>query len=210
MVEELLQFFDGTQLGDGGLLSGFGGPVGADGLAHGQAGPLGEVNGVAVEFGEGGAVDLAGDELDEIFSNLHEVVVVGVGLVELEHGEFRVVLGADALVAEVAIDLVDAIESADDEALQVELRGDAEKEVLIERVVMRLEGPGRGAAGNLLHHGGFDFEVAAVVKELAEGAKDAGALDEDLAAFEVGEEIDVALAVAKLDIGQAVELFRQG
>ena len=39
----------------------------------------------------------------------HEVVVVGVGLVELEHGELGVVAGADALVAEVAVDLVDAV-----------------------------------------------------------------------------------------------------
>ena len=36
-----------------------------------------------------------------------------------------------------------------------------------------------------------------------------GALDEDFAAFEVGEEVHVALAVAQLHVGQAVELLRQ-
>ncbi len=111
----------------------------------------------------------------------HQVVVVGVGLVELEHGELGVVPGADALVAEVAVDLVDAVEASDDQSLQVQLRGDAEEEVDVELVVMRGEGAGCGSSGDLLHHRGFDFEVATVVEEGADGAEDCGALDEDLA-----------------------------
>ena len=50
-----------------------------------------------------------GDERDEVHGELHQVVVVGVGLVELEHGELGVVAGADAFVAEVAVDFVDAV-----------------------------------------------------------------------------------------------------
>ena len=61
--------------------------------------------------------------------SVHQVVVVGVGLVELEHGELGIVLGADAFVAEVAIDLVDAVHAADHQALEVELGRDAEEEV---------------------------------------------------------------------------------
>ena len=49
----------------------------------------------------------------------HHGVVVGVGLVELEHGEFGVVLDVYAFVAEVVADFVDALEAADDEALEV-------------------------------------------------------------------------------------------
>ena len=118
---------------------------------------------------------------DELFGEAHEIVVVGVGLVELEHGELGVVAGADAFVAEVAVDLEDAVEAADDEALEVELGGDAEEEVDVERVVVGDEGPGGGSAGDGLHHGGFDFDVAAVVEEGSDGAEDGGALDEDLA-----------------------------
>ena len=47
-------------------------------------------------------------------------------------------------------------------------------------------------------------------KKLAHGAEDLGALDEDVADFEVGEEVDVALAVAQFDVGQAVEFLGQG
>ncbi len=61
-----------------------------------------------------------------------------------------------------------------------------------------------------LHHRGFDFEIAAVVEEVAHGAEHLGALDEDVAAVEVHEEVDIALAVAELDVGQAVVLLRQG
>ena len=75
--------------------------------------------------------------------------------------------------------------------------------------MVRLEGPRRRAAGDLLHHRRFDFEIAALVEELAQRLERFGALDEDLAAFEVGEEVDVALAVAQLDVGQAVKLLRQ-
>ena len=143
--------------------------------------PFAEVDLVAVEVGDGGAVDFFRDEGDEFFGEVHQVVVVGVGLVELEHGELGVVLGADAFVAEVAVDLVDAVEAADDEALEVELGRDAQGEVDVERVVVGGEGAGGGAAGDGVHHGGFDFEVAAVVEEVADGAEDGGALDEDFA-----------------------------
>ncbi len=103
--------------GEGWLFAGGLGPEVEDGFAHGVAVPLGEVDLVAVEVGDGGAVDLLGDVDDELFGEAHEVVVVGVGLVELEHGELGVVPGADAFVAEVAVDLVDAVEASDDEAL---------------------------------------------------------------------------------------------
>ena len=42
----------------------------------------------------------------------------------------------DALGAEVAIDLIDAVEAADDQALQIKLRRDSRIEVYVERVVM--------------------------------------------------------------------------
>ncbi len=61
-------------------------------LRASKACPLAQVDLVAVEVGDAGAVDLFGDEDDEFFAELHQVVVVGVGLVELEHGELGVVL----------------------------------------------------------------------------------------------------------------------
>ena len=82
---------------------------------------------------------LARDALDELLDPRHRVAVVGVRLVPLEHRELGVVLERDALVAEVLADLVDALEPADDEALEVELGRDPEVEVRVELVVMRDE-----------------------------------------------------------------------
>ena len=62
-----------------------------------------------IEVGDASAVDVFCDEDDEFFAELHQVVVVRIGLVELKHSELGVVLGADALVAEVAIDLINAV-----------------------------------------------------------------------------------------------------
>src|SRR3712207_8450263 len=50
-----------------------------------------------------------------------QIAVVPVRLVELEHRELRVVPGRDAFVAEVAVDLEDLLEAADDETLEVQL-----------------------------------------------------------------------------------------
>ncbi len=61
-----------------------------------------------------------------------------------------------------------------------------------------------------MEHGGFDFEVAAVVEEAADGAEDGGALDEGLADVGVHEEVDVALAVAEFGVFEAVELVGEG
>ena len=146
----------------------------------------------------------------KFFGERHQIVIIRIGLIELQHGELGVVLGADAFVAEVAVDLVDAVEAADDQALEVQLRRDAQKEVHIEGVVVGGEGPRRRAAGDLLHHRRFDFEIAATVKELAQGLESLSALDEDFAGVEIGEEVHVTLAVAQLDVGQAVKFFRQG
>ena len=56
------------------------------------------------------------------------VAVGRVGLVELEHRELGVVLARQPLVAEVAADLVDAIEAADHQPLEVQLGRDPQVE----------------------------------------------------------------------------------
>src|SRR3546814_11569345 len=85
-----------------------------------------------------------------------------------EHRELRVVPGAHALVAEVAVDLVHALEGTDDQALEVELRRHAQAQVQAERVVMRGDRLGRRTTGPVMHHRRLDFQEAS----LAEPAKD--------------------------------------
>ena len=178
-----------------------------DGLAHGEPFDAGEIEReVAVAHLEGSG-DFLRQELEKILSELHGVVVVAIGLVILEHGEFGVVLEGDAFVAEVAVDFVHAVEAADDQALQVKLRGDAEEKVDVEGFVMGDKRAGHGPAGDGLHHGRFHFKEAAGVEENAHLADEPGALEENLANAIVGEQIEVALAETQLDVHEAVPFF---
>ena len=92
------------------------------------------------------------------------VLVVAVGLVQLQHREFGVVPRADALVAEDPADLVDLLDAADQQPLQVQLQGDAQEQVDVERVVVRDERPGRGPAGDGVQRRRLDLAVALLVE----------------------------------------------
>ena len=205
-ADELLDLLAAFEIFHGGRVAGSFGPILDDGLAHGEALEGAPVDLALAELIDQGAVDIERDLLEKLLGEVHQVVVVGVGLVELEHGELGVVAGGDALVAEVAVDLVDAIEAADDQALEVELGGDAQEKIDIERVVVGDEGARGGASGDGLHHRSLDLDEVAGVEEAADGLHDAGALDEDLTHVGI-DEIDVAHAVAQLDVGEAVELL---
>ena len=98
----------------------------------------------------------------------HQVAVVGVAPVELEHRELGVVLRRDPLVPEVTVDLEHSFDAADGQPLEVELGRDAQVERHVERVVMRRERPGQRAAGNRLHHRRLDLEEAARQRGTAE------------------------------------------
>ncbi len=127
------------------------------------------------------ARDLARQLDEQRLGQRHQVLVRRVRLIELEHRELGVVLARQPLVAEVAADLVDAFEAADDQALEVQLGRDAHVEVEIERVVVRGERARRGAAQDRVHHRRLDLEIAARVEEAAERRDDRAALAEHLA-----------------------------
>ena len=118
--------------------------------------------------------------------------------------------GRDPLVAEVAVDLVDPRDAADQEPLQEQLGRDAQIEVDVQRVVMRLERPRRGPPGDVVHHRRLDLEEAAGVEERPDGAHQRRAGLEDRPRLLVGGQVEIALPVADLDVGEAVPLLRHG
>ena len=150
--------------------------------------------------------DLRRGAREELLGERHLVPRVGVRRVELEHRELGVVLRRDPLVPEVAVDLVDLREAAHDEALQVELRSDPQVEVEVERVVVRHERPGRGAARERLHHRRLDLDEAARVEEAPDEGDELRADLERPPRLRRDDEVDVALAVPALDVRQAVPL----
>src|SRR6185437_7365831 len=112
-------------------------------------------------------------------------------------------------VAEDPPDLIDAFEAADDEALQVQLGGDAEREVAAEGVVVGREGLGDAAAGLMLQHRRLDLDEAETVEHRAQVAERARAGEEDLPRALVRPQLDLALAVAELGVLEAVPLVAE-
>ncbi len=123
-----------------------------------------------------GALDHLGGGAHERFQARGGGVVVGVGLVPLDHRELGVVLGRDALVAEVLAELVDAFQTTDDAALEVELGGDPQVEGAVQRIVVGGEGPRQGAAVDRLQDWGLDLEETLAVEIGADRGDDASAV----------------------------------
>ena len=118
-------------------------------------------------------------------------------------------LDRDAFVAEDAADLEDAVHAADEAALEVQLEGDAQVEVAVEGVGVRLERTGRGAAGDGVQGRGLDFGELAAPEEAADRFDHAAADEETATGLLVDDEVEVALAVDLLGVGQAGPLLGQ-
>ncbi len=61
----------------------------------------------------------------QLLRQIHELEVVAVGLVELQHREFGSVDRIHSFIAEVAVDFIYAVQSADDQPFQIEFGRDA-------------------------------------------------------------------------------------
>ena len=157
----------------------------------------------------GRAPHLPRDALDELLDPVHRVVVVGVRLVPLELRELRVVLEGDALVAKVLAELVDALEPSDDQSLQIQLGRDAEVQVRVQLVVMGHERAGERAPVPRLQDRRLDFDEPPLVERAADRRDDLRAREERLARLVVHQQVEVAPAVAQLDVGQPVERVGQ-
>ena len=149
------------------------------------------------------------DRPKELLGEVHQRVVGGVRHVELEHRELGVVPGADAFVAVAAPDLVDPLEAAHEQALQVEFRRDAQVEAEVEGVVVGGERPRSGAADHRVQRRGLDLDEALRVEERPETLDDGRARGEGGGRLGVRHRIDVPAPVAQIHVLQAVPLVRQ-
>src|SRR5207244_303257 len=94
--------------------------------------------------------------------------------------------------------------------LEVQLESDPKVEVPVEGIVVGPERAGVTAAGDVLEDGGLDLQEAEVVEAAPEPGDDPRATPEDLADLGVGDQVQIALPVAGLDVLEAVPLLGQG
>src|ERR1700741_1698204 len=144
---------------------------------------------------------------EQLLCERHKVAIIAVGLIELQHGELGIMFAGDALVAKIAVDLVNAIESSHQKALQIQLRGDTQVEIEIEGIVVGDERARSGPAGNRLHHRRFHFDITACIEERAKSAKNFGAPEKCLTDGGVNNQVDVTLSMPQFNVGQAMPLF---
>src|SRR5207237_5458560 len=98
----------------------------------------------------------------------------------------------------------------DDQALEVELIGNAKVEVLVELVRVGDERLREAAAVARLQNRRLDLDKPLAVEVCADLLDDARARLGQLARVLAHQQVEVALAVAGLDVGDAVERVRQG
>lgn len=82
----------------------------------------------------------SGRGLDAALGEVHHGVEIAEGLIGLHGGELGIVVRIHALVAELTANLEHLLETAHEQALQRQLRGDAQVVVAVERVEVRDEG----------------------------------------------------------------------
>ena len=146
-----------------------------------------------------------GSAPDKFLCKVHHLAIVGVGLVELQHGELGVMVPVHALIAEILGQLVHLLETADNKPLQVELIGNAQVEGLIECVVMGSEGPCRGAAVEGLQGRCFHLHKAVTIQTLPQVADDLCTVHEMHSDLRVGDEVQVAPPVTVLLVFEGIE-----
>src|SRR5690606_36076328 len=94
--------------------------------------------------------------------------------------------------------------------LEVELGRDAQVEVHVQGVVVRDEGTRVRPGDERVHHRRLHLEEIPLVEEASDEADEARALAEDLPDVEVGGQVEIALAVARLNVLEAVPLLGKG
>ena len=144
----------------------------------------------------------------QLLDHARDVAVVGVRLVRLQQQELGVVAGGYALVAEHASDLEHPVEAADQQPFEVQLERDAQVEVAVQGVVVGEERARRRPAGVVLQHRRHHLHEVALLEEPTHRRdrprRGASHVPRPFARHQV----QVALPVAGLHIGQAVPLLR--
>ena len=143
--------------------------------------------------------------VDEVLHSLHRVAVVRVRLVPLELRELGLMLVGEPFVPEVLADLVDLLQPADDQPLEIELVRDPEVVVLVERVVVRDKRLRKASAVTRLEDGRLHLDKPLGVEPPADLSDDPGSLYGELARIVVHEQVEVALAVPRLLVLNAVK-----
>ncbi len=129
--------------------------------------------------------------------------VVAVRLVSLEHRELGIVCRIDSLVAEVPADLVDLLQAADHQPLQVQFERDPQVQPHVVGVDVSHERPCVGATMQGLQHRRLRLDEALAVQFLPDSTGYRGTKLGEPPGFRIDNQIDITHAHPRLRIAKA-------
>lgn len=144
--------------------------------------------------------------VEHLLGEVDEVLVVGVGPVELAGGELWVVGLVNSLVSELLAQLVDSVESSDDQLLQEKLGSDSKGQISLERIVESCEWLRSGSSSLHVQHRGVDLHEPSVVQEGSHILDDLITDDEFVSGGLVANQIQITLSVADFRVLDSLSL----
>ena len=148
------------------------------------------------------AIHLLAHVTEDLLGERHQVLVVRIREVEFETGELGVVAVVDALVPKHLANLVDAVETSNDQLLEEQFWTDSELELFLKLIRFGYEGSSQGATSLRIQYRRLNFEKVTLIEERSERLDNLGTLGEELLQLTVDDEVEVALRESLLAILQ--------
>ena len=159
-----------------------------DGFENGQAFEgAGQVDFFTVVADFRRAAHRFGTSADDAFGHLHHAFVGAEGFIEFHHGEFGIMAGRHAFVTKAAVDFEYALQTAYDQAFQIQFGRDTQVKRHIQRIVVGNERLGRRTARNRVHHRSFYLQITFADHVVAHGLDDFAAFDKGVARFGIND-----------------------
>lgn len=113
--------------------------------------------------------DVASGELlhhlgKHILGDVHQVIIISVGHVELAGCVLRVVSLINGFVSEVFADFEDSFQTSNNALLEVKFRSNSHVQLHIQVIVMSHEGSGCGSSRNHIHHRRLNLDEVQVIQ----------------------------------------------
>lgn len=102
-----------------------------------------------------------------VFSEVHEVIEVSIGIIELTSSVFGVVSLINTLIPKILADFKDSLKASNHAHLKVELRGDSHVKSHVEVIVVCGERPSCSTTGYHVHHGSLNLDEVQLSQVLA-------------------------------------------
>ena len=137
------------------------------------------------------------------------MLVSRIGLVELNHGEFRVVFRGNSFVSKCSSKFINSLKPSDDKSFKVKLGSYSQVKVHVKSVVMSNKRFCGRTSRDRVKHGGLYFQKIPFVKKPSDEIYHLRPCLKNLFGSLVSDQIQVTLAVSCLDVLETMPFFRE-